>query len=114
MEIPTPKQSKGDWREDETWRVKDGVLHLNPAHLEFAHEALKVKSNIDEEIEDGVTQLNIEEAQECSNKNNGRKTNLEDHVVMHMLGVIMEQQYIIQMGIKLFGDEGRKSVSKEL
>jgi hypothetical protein len=114
MEIPTPKQSKGDWREDETWRVKDGVLHLNPAHLEFAHEALKVKSNIDEEIEDGVTQLNIEEAQECSNKNNGHKTNLEDHVVMHMLGAIMEQQYSIQMGIKLFGDEGRKSVSKEL
>jgi hypothetical protein len=33
---------------------------------------------------------------------------------MHMLGVIMAQQYNIQKGIKLFGDEGRKSVSKEL
>jgi hypothetical protein len=116
MEVPTPKQSKGERKEDETWRVKDGVLHLNPAYLEFACEALKVRNNIDDEIEDGVTQLklNIKDVQECSNGNSGHKTNMEDHVVMHMLGVIMAQQYSIQKGIKLFGDEGRKSVSKEL
>jgi hypothetical protein len=75
---------------------------------------LKVKNNIDDEIEDGVTQLNIKDAQECSSGKDTFKTNLEDHVVMHMLGVIMAQQYSIQKGIKLFGDEGRKSVSKEL
>ena len=38
----------------------------------------------------------------------------EDHIVMHMLRVVMAQQYSIQKGIKLFGEEGKKSVSKEL
>ena len=61
-----------------------------------------------------MNQVNIKEAQECSSGNEALEMNLEDHVVMHMLGVIMAQQYSIQKGIKPFGDEGRKSVSKEL
>jgi hypothetical protein len=73
-----------------------------------------VKNDIDSEIEDGIAQLNIEDAQECTSRNSGKETNVDDHVVMHLLGVIMAQQYSIQKGIKLFGDEGRKSVSKEL
>ena len=33
---------------------------------------------------------------------------------MHIIGVILAQQYSVKKGIRLFGDEGRKAVSKEL
>ena len=33
---------------------------------------------------------------------------------MHIIGVILAQQYSVKKGTKLFGDEGRKAVSKEL
>ena len=39
---------------------------------------------------------------------------IEDHVVMHVLGVILAIQYSIQKGIKLFGDQGNQSVTSEL
>ena len=39
---------------------------------------------------------------------------IEDQVVMHVMGVVLAQQYSINKGIALFGDRGRKSVTKEL
>lgn len=40
---------------------------------------------------------------------------VEDHVVMHMLGVVLAQQYSINKGIELFGDRARESmITKEL
>jgi hypothetical protein len=38
----------------------------------------------------------------------------EDHVVMHVLGVVLAQQYSINKGIELFGDRARESITKEL
>lgn len=32
---------------------------------------------------------------------------------MHIIGVIILQQYMIQKGLKLFGDGGRQAVMKE-
>jgi len=39
---------------------------------------------------------------------------IEDHTIMHVLGVIFATQYSIKKGIKLFGDKGKKSVTSEL
>ncbi len=39
---------------------------------------------------------------------------VEDHVVMHILGVVLAEQYSINKGIRLFGDRAKESVSKEL
>jgi hypothetical protein len=39
---------------------------------------------------------------------------VEDHVVLHIVGVVMAQQYSINEGIKLFGDRAKESVNKEL
>jgi hypothetical protein len=58
--VLTPKCSKAGWDDGETWQVKKGILHINPAYLDFARETLKVKNDIDEELEDGIAQLNIE------------------------------------------------------
>ena len=39
---------------------------------------------------------------------------VEESILMHVVGVIMAQQYTIQKGLKLFGDGGRQAVMKEL
>ena len=39
---------------------------------------------------------------------------VEDHVVMHILGVVLAEQYSINKGIRLFCDRAKESVSKEL
>jgi len=38
----------------------------------------------------------------------------EDHVMMHILGVVLAEQYSINKGICLFGNGAKESVSKEL
>ena len=110
LNIPTPKYKKPEWGDDETWKIKDGVLHINPSYMDFAKEALKVTNKLPEADVDGINHTNIGEAQECKNE----KTLIEDHVVMHMLGVIFAHQCSVKEGIKLFGNRGRESVSKEL
>jgi hypothetical protein len=39
---------------------------------------------------------------------------VKDHVVTHILGVVMAEQYSINKGVRLFGDKARESVTKEL
>ncbi len=39
---------------------------------------------------------------------------VQEDIVMHIVGVIMAQQYTIRKGLKLLGDGGRLAVKKEL
>ncbi len=39
---------------------------------------------------------------------------VEDHVMMHVLGVVLAEQYSISKGIRLFGDRAKEAVSNEL
>jgi hypothetical protein len=103
-------QKKTEWNDDETWKIRDGVLHINPSYVDFAKEALKVTNELPEADVDGINHTNIGEAQECTKE----KVFIEDQVVMHMLGVIFAHQYSVKEGIKHFGDRGRESVTKEL
>ena len=88
----------------------DGVLHINPSYLEQAKEVLKVTNELLEVDMDGINHTNVAEPQECKKKD----VLIEDHVVMHMLGVIFAQQYSVKEGIRLFGNRGRESMTKEL
>jgi hypothetical protein len=110
LNVPTPKCTKPDWKEDEIWRLKDGMLHINPCYSDFAKEALKVTNDEQTGDTDGLNHTSIGETQECDDE----KVLIEDHVVMHMLGVIFAHQYSVKEGIKLFGDRGRESVTTEL
>jgi hypothetical protein len=110
LNVPMPKCTKSEWNDDETWKIRDGVLHINPSYMDFAKETLKVTNELSEADMDGINHTNIGEVQECANE----KVLIEDHVVMHMLGVIFAHQYSVKEGIKLFGDRGRESVTKEL
>ena len=110
LSIPTPKCKKPEWGDDKTWKIKDISIHINPSYMDSAKQALKVTNKLPEADTDGVNHTNIGEAQECTSE----KALIEDHVVMHMLGVIFAHQYSIKEGIKLFGDKGRESIMKEL
>jgi hypothetical protein len=59
---------------------------------------------------DGINSTSIGESPKCEKES----VLIEDHVVMHMLGVIFAHQYNVKEGIRLFGDRGRESVTKEL
>jgi hypothetical protein len=39
---------------------------------------------------------------------------VEDHLMMHIVGVVLAQQYSVNKGIRLFGDAAKESVKKEL
>ncbi len=39
---------------------------------------------------------------------------VSDGMVLHIVGVILAQQYSVNKGIQLFGDRAKESVSKEL
>ena len=77
----------------------NGMIHINPTVLEQAWEELKCK-------EFGQ----LQEYDSSSNK----ECLIEDHIMMHMLGVILATQYSVKKGIQLFGDRGKQSATSEL
>ena len=86
---------------NKTFQLSDGVIHVNPGTVEDTKEAFKV-------VDGPYKPVNNAEDANTSNDL------IKDHVIMHVLGMILVQQYSIQKGIKLFGDKGKASVSKEL
>ena len=101
--IPTPKCMKTQPRVDEfdgnAYRLVEGMLHINPSMLQQAkNEFMRRESK---------------ELQECAN-GDGNDYLTEDHVVTHVLGIILATQYSVKKGIKLFGERGKESVTSEL
>ncbi len=74
-------------------------MHINPTALEQAWEELKCK-----EIGQ-LQEYDLSDDKECL---------IEDHVMMHVLGVILATQYSVKKGIQLFGDRGKQSATSEL
>jgi hypothetical protein len=109
----------------------DGVVHINPAVLEQAKEDLKITSNdlfsapvketgrtgvsfrspatagISRSALHGVTMAGLHMP---APKVQPGEHLAEDHVVMHILGVVLAQQYSVNKGIHLVGDRVRESV----
>jgi hypothetical protein len=76
-------------RYNRAFKIQDGVLHLNPAFFESPKPRV------------------------VKDKSTYRRWEQKD-LNMHIIGVILAQQFSVKKGIELFGDEGRKAVSKEL
>ena len=72
----------------------NGIIHINPANVKEARQDLL-------HIEDAEARQVDEDVKEA-----WQQVNLDDHVVMHMMGVIMVQQYSIKKGIQLLGERG--------
>ena len=117
-----------------TQRVRDGVLHLSPAVEEQSREDLKITSK-DIFVRRGNDKVGLTVprtagiTQAALTKFNVKALNLgspempdipeedglvNDSVVMHVLGVVLAEQYSINKGIRLFGDRARESIKKEL
>jgi hypothetical protein len=115
-------------------RGEDGVVHINPSVLEQAREDLKItSSDLFEPVQGadkqrvsfrnpataGITSnalqsINMAGLHMPAPKLGTGEHLVEDHVVMHVLGVALAQQYSVNKGIQLFGDKARESVRKEL
>jgi hypothetical protein len=81
------------------YRMVEGMLHINPSMLQQVKDEFMCQESI--------------ELQESTNA--GQMNYLaEDHVVTHVLGIILVTQYSMKKGIKLFGEQGKESVTSEL
>ena len=87
-----------DWG-NKTFKLSDGVIHINPPILEESRDTLKVLGN-DYTFYYGEY-----------DKDAGL---VGDQVITHVLGIILAQNYSVQKGIKLFGDRAKQLVTKEL
>jgi hypothetical protein len=116
-------------------QAADGVVHINPAVLAQAKEDLKITSDdlfsapVKQTTRTGVSfrcpataGISRNALQSVSmaglhmpapSLEPGQHL-VEDHIVMHVLGVVLAQQYSVNKGIQLFGDRARESVRKEL
>eukprot|EP00956_Cyclotella_meneghiniana_P038953 scaffold162906_cov46-Cyclotella_meneghiniana.AAC.1 len=126
-----PKRMKIDF-ENKAWVVEDGVLHISNGVLEAARENTKITSPIlpKPKAADGRIQIKSPRtggiSRQALNKVSMGVFHLpapsptddeavvEDHVIMHILGVVLAEQYSINKGIRLFGERAKDSVRKEL
>ena len=77
-----------DWG-NKTFKLSDGVIHVNPSILEESKQSLKV---LDDDYSFDYGDYDKEAGL------------VGDQVITHVLGVILGQNYSVQKGIKLFGD----------
>ena len=83
---------------NQIYQEADGNIHVNPAIIDEVQETLKCTGfNQDKELQDELDHAGM-----------------QDHVVMHIVGVIMAQQYSIKKCIKLFSEKWKQAVTKEL
>jgi hypothetical protein len=111
-----------------TYALSDGVIHINPPAIEQTTKDFKVfdldgKENIKEkEISGRMAVMSPPTAgvsQAALKKVSGLTTEpvnaeVSDGIVMHVMGVILAQQYSVNKGIKLFGERATDAISKEL
>jgi hypothetical protein len=104
-------------------------MHINPNILEQAKEDAKI-TNIDLPAKERTLGFRSPAAAGISNQAlNGVNLGglglpppspkegeaiVEDHVMMHVLGMVLAEQYSINKGIRLFGERAKESISKEL
>lgn len=84
---------------NKTYLECNGIIHINPAVADQYRENLRLlpTTKCDTELQEELLQ-----------------TNLDDHAVMYIVGVIMAQQCSLHKGLKLFGKEGKKAAILEL
>ena len=101
-----------------TYREKDGMIHINPSVEEWAREGTKITSEIlpktkttNEKIavrsprtagisRDALARVSLGALGLPPPTTTGDRAVVEDHVVMHILGVVLAEQYTINKGIR--------------
>jgi hypothetical protein len=107
------------------YQLQDSVLHINPAVIQETKEDLKISSPITTTgvptpdpkiaiVSPRTAGINPSALARLGLPPTEDDCYVEDHVVMHVLGVILAEQYSVNKGIKLFGDRAKESVTKEL
>jgi hypothetical protein len=102
-----------------TYKEHNGVIHINPAIVEQTSKDYKVFNLGEKKMASvmsppvaGVSQKALKIVSGLTTENvNGEVSN---GVVMHVMGVILAQQYSVNKGIQLFGEKAKDAISKEL
>ena len=79
--------------QNKAYKIQEGVIHLNPAVFENEPPRIRTKADQEQEHSQGMSAKDV---------------------TLHSSGVIMAEQYSIKKGLKVFGKEGEKAVTKEL
>eukprot|EP00804_Cyclotella_cryptica_P007868 CCRYP_001430-RB/>CCRYP_001430-RB protein AED:0.37 eAED:0.34 QI:0/0/0/1/0.25/0/5/0/757 len=97
--VHCPKEAMVIDFDNKTYHERDGNIHVNLAVAEVLREDLRRlhTTKCDTELQDELAQ-----------------SELDDHAVMYIVGMIMAQQYSLRKGLKLFGKEGKKAAMSEL
>jgi hypothetical protein len=91
--IRKPKERTVIDFENKAYKIQEGVIHLNPAVFENEPPRIRTKADQEQEHSQGMSAKDV---------------------TLHIIGVIMAKQYSIKKGLKVFGKEGEKAVTKEL
>lgn len=105
--------------------VNEGVLHINPAVLEQTKESFKILDNNRPMEEQTSPRVAVRAPRSAGidpkalellfgPKKLPSAGETSDAVVLHVVGVILAQQYTVNKGLKLFGERAKESISKEL
>ena len=108
-------------------KLQSSILHINPSVLQHAKNELKITPNrFGPEPRPSNKRMHLMSArpagisQKALDTLNGKMyirqsdEDVSDGMILHVVGVILAQQYSVNKGIQLFGDRARESVSKEL
>jgi hypothetical protein len=107
------------------YQVEDGVLHINPAALEQTKQSFKILDNDKPLTEQTSMRISVRAPRAAGidpkalellyrPKKLPSAGETSDAVVLHVVGVILAQQYTVNKGLKLFGERAKESISKEL
>jgi hypothetical protein len=110
------------------YQTADGVIHINPSIIKDRREAFKKTRVYPTYGIENRPKVTIPTPKGRSDQQRltwdlrsfgASNLTVDDFdvgegVVIHVVGVIMAQQYTIRKGLKLFGDGGRQAVTKEL
>lgn len=85
--------------DNKTYLEWDGSFHINPATPDTYKEELRwiPTTKSDKGLQDELS-----------------KANLDDNIVMYIVGVIMAQQFSLQQGMKFFGKKGKEAAMSKL
>ena len=113
------------------YQERDGVLHINPTVLEASRESTKITSVILPKPTELAGRIHVASPRTAGiSKQALARVSLgalglppldesndadivEDHVVMHVLRVVLAEQYSINKAIRLFGEKAKESARKE-
>ncbi len=87
-------------------RYQEGHIHLPPGSMSY-DTGIPIAEKEANTYVDGTVHINM------TRKTGPKPILSKEDTYLHILGVVMAQRFSLKSGLKRFGNEGKKAVSKE-